>query len=101
MDDVLALVIPQLAAIIFVFVVLAWDETRMTNEMRDRAWPTASRRIAAVYFTPFALPIHFLRTRRSWRGLLLGLAWGTALLVADEALADGLDVFVHHPACPE
>ena len=95
MDQILALVVPQIVAIAAGFVVLAWDETRMTDEQRERAWPTASRRIAAVYFTPFALPIHYLRTRRSWRGLFLGLAWGAALLAADELLAEGLELIVH------
>jgi hypothetical protein len=39
---------------------------------------------AVVVFGPLSVPIHFIRTRRSWVGLLLAILWliGAILLVA-------------------
>jgi hypothetical protein len=64
----------------------------MTEEQRARAWPTASRRIAVVYFSPLCVPLHFLRTRRSLRGALEAVAWTAALVALLAAVDAGLDV---------
>lgn len=67
--------VPPFAAI------LRYDEGRLTAEQRARAWPAASRDAALfgsfLFGLPYALAgllVHFMRTRRSWRGVLLGLA---------------------------
>ena len=79
---------------IFCRLLFAWDERRMTDEQRARAWPTSTRGlvVCSPLFFPLWLvgvPLHFLRTRRSLRGVgeallavlalfLLLLAIGTA-----------------------
>jgi len=51
------------------------DLARLSGEPLARAWPDASLWAAVVVFGPLCLPVHFIRTRRSWLGLLLGLGW--------------------------
>src|SRR5580700_6873691 len=79
MSEILALLIPNVIACCAVFALFAWDEGRMTDEQRARAWPVASRRIAVVLFSPLCVPLHFVRTRRSLWGVLLAVAWTVAL----------------------
>jgi hypothetical protein len=58
------------------------DERRLGEELLRRAWPPASFWCAVVAFGLLCLPVHFTRTRRSAKGLLLGIAWslGVALV---------------------
>ena len=72
--------VPPFAAIVL------FDERRLTAAQRARAWPGSSRDAAFfgsfLFGLPYALAgllIHFVRTRRSWRGALLGLAVATGL----------------------
>jgi hypothetical protein len=51
------------------------DLTRLTGEPLSRAWPDASLWAAVVMFGPLCLPIHFIRTRRNWLGVALGVGW--------------------------
>ena len=51
------------------------DERRLDERRLERAWPPATFWCAVVTFGPLCLPVHFLRTRRSAKGLGLGLAW--------------------------
>ncbi len=70
--------------------VLRHDMRRLGPEQTGRAWNDASFWVAVVVFNPICIPIHFIRTRRSLGGLVLGLAWMvaviTALLVASSAV---------------
>jgi len=52
---------------------IRWDEKRLSELQYSRSWPPASFWIAVVAFGPLCLPFHFVRTRRSLGGLLLGL----------------------------
>jgi hypothetical protein len=92
--EILALLVPNVVASAAVFALLAWDEARMTEAERARAWPVASRRIAAVLFALLAVPLHFLRTRRSLRGLGLAVAWTFALLVLLSFVDAALDALL-------
>jgi hypothetical protein len=56
-------------------VIVRRDVRRLTGERLARAWPDASLWSAVVVFGPLCLPIHFIRTRRSWTGLGLGAFW--------------------------
>jgi hypothetical protein len=56
-------------------VIVRRDLGRLTGERLARAWPEASLWSAVVVFGPLCLPIHFIRTRRSWAGLGLGAFW--------------------------
>jgi hypothetical protein len=78
-DEILGLLVPNILVWCAVFALFAWDERRMTDEQRARAWPTASRRIAVVLFSPFCVPLHFVRTRRSAWGVVLAIGWTVAL----------------------
>jgi len=59
------------------------DLTRLEGERLARSWPDASLWAAVVMFGPLCVPIHFIRTRRSWLGLALAIAWlvGSLLLI--------------------
>jgi len=63
----------------------AWDEKRMTDAERERAWPPASRGMvvcAPLWFFPLWLvgvPLHFLRTRRNLRGVGEAIGWTLAM----------------------
>jgi hypothetical protein len=91
MAEILALLVPNVVAWCAVFALFAWDERRMTDDQRARAWPIASRRIAVVMFSPLCVPLHFLRTRRSFRGVLLAVLWTVALLALLAAVGAALD----------
>jgi len=57
------------------------DLARLKTQELDRAWNDASFWLAIVAFGPLCLPFHFTKTRRSLRGLLLGLLWMVGGLV--------------------
>jgi hypothetical protein len=63
----------------------AWDEKRMTEVQRERAWPDASRgtvECSPLWFFPLwlvGIPLHFMRTRRSVAGFVEGIAWTLAM----------------------
>jgi hypothetical protein len=63
--------------------IVRWDVSKLTGERLARAWPDASLWSAVVVFGPISVPVHFLRTRRSWAGLGLAAFWlaGALLLV--------------------
>jgi hypothetical protein len=56
-------------------VILRRDLSRLSGEPLARSWPEASFWLAVVLLGPLSVPVHFIRTRRSWRGLGLGLLW--------------------------
>jgi hypothetical protein len=60
------------------------DVARLSGEQLARSWPDSSLWSAVVAFGPLCLPVHFLRTRRSWAGLDLAAFWtgGTIWLVS-------------------
>jgi hypothetical protein len=51
------------------------DLARLSGEPLSRSWPDTSLWSAVVAFGPLSVPIHFIRTRRSAWGILLGLWW--------------------------
>jgi hypothetical protein len=56
------------------------DLAQLTGERLARSWPDASLWLAVVIFGPLSVPIHFIRTRRSFAGLAAGLFWFAAAL---------------------
>ncbi len=94
MADILVIVIPWLVTTAALFAFIRWDEGRLPDDELARGWPTASRRLAIVYFGVLALPVHFGRTRRSLLGVLEGLAWAVLATTLDEGLAEGLDALL-------
>jgi hypothetical protein len=78
-----AVTLPSVSALVVL------DERRLRGPMLARAWPPVSRDAAIFAMWNIGLPlflvplVHFVRTRRSLRGLLLGLGWGAALMAVD------------------
>jgi hypothetical protein len=64
------------------YLIVRFDEKRLSPERLERAWNPASFWIAIVVFGPLSLPFHFTRTRRSLLGFLLGVALGGAAIAA-------------------
>jgi hypothetical protein len=75
--------------------ILRRDVRGLEGAFLARAWPDSTLWMAAVMLGPLALPWHFIRTRRSWPGLGLGLGWMLAALVATEAPVWALDEIFH------
>jgi len=77
-----ALTLPSVAAIIVV------DERRLRGEELARAWPAQSRD-AAIFglwnlgVHPLCVLMHFIRTRRGFAGVDLGLFWLGAVVAVD------------------
>jgi hypothetical protein len=62
------------------------DMRRLPPELFARSWNEASFWSAVVAFHPLSILVHFVRTRRSVWGVVLGLFW-TALVLAVLSLA--------------
>jgi hypothetical protein len=86
MREALVMVLEFVAAIAVSVLVVTRDVKRLEPRLLARAWPTTSIWSAVALLGPFCIPLHFLRTRRSFRGLLLGVAWLAAAALALEAL---------------
>ena len=76
--------------------IVKWDLARLSPTRLARAWNEASFLSAVIAFGPLSLPVHFVKTRRSWAGLALGLgaALGAILCsaLAESALSWALGV---------
>ena len=75
----------------------AWDERRMTDEEKARAWPAATRGMVVcspLWFFPLWLvgvPLHFLRTRRSLRGVAEAVFWTLAMFALLVAIGSAFE----------
>jgi hypothetical protein len=83
---VLALLVQFFASIFVTAWIVRFDIQRLPPARKERAWPDSSLWAAVVWFSPLCLLIHFLRTRRSLLGLLLGVVWLLAAMLAVGAL---------------
>ena len=73
MRDVLVLLVQFFASIFVTAGIVQFDIRRLPPSQKERAWPDSSVWAAAFWFSPLCLLIHFVRTRRSLLGLLLGV----------------------------
>lgn len=70
-----------------VVTIIVRDERRLTGKHLERAWPPQSRD-AAIFglwmmgVHPLCVLIHFVRTRRSVPGALLGLVWLAVVIMS-------------------
>jgi hypothetical protein len=86
MQDLLALFVPWLVQTALVLWLLRMDEARWMNSAeRSRSFPAATRIGATVMFGVLALIVHVARTRRTWRGALIGAASVMAVMGATGA----------------
>ncbi len=71
-----------------VIAIIVIDERRLVGIELERAWPPLSRDCAIFALLNIGVPhlcvlIHFIRTRRTLRGGVLGLAWVAAILLCN------------------
>jgi hypothetical protein len=82
-----SVMIPAFAAIVI------YDERRLREPKIARAWPPQTRDAAIfalwLFCHPasllFCLLVHFVRTRRSFLGAMLGLGWWAVVCAAETA----------------
>jgi hypothetical protein len=53
--------------------IVRFDLRRLRGEWRARAWTDATMVSAPLAFGPFSLIVYFIKTRRSFGGVVLGL----------------------------
>ena len=76
-----------------VFFIVLRDERALPPERLERAWPPTTRNLALVVLGVFALPFHYVRTRRSVLGFLVGLGLAVAVTAVNAILLGALDFF--------
>jgi hypothetical protein len=95
--DVIEFVVALVVKIALGLFILRWDEKRLARtkpEWLERAWPPASRLSAIVVFQEIGVFWHFVRTRWSARGVLVGLAVTAAYLTAATVVLEGVDMLL-------
>lgn len=63
------------------------DLRRLRGVELDRSWNDASFWSAIVVFNQLAIPVHFIKTRRSLRGVLIGIGWMAVAIGVNVAVA--------------
>jgi len=81
MHDVLLFSLQLVLGIVVPGLIVRRDIRRLPPLFLSRAWPDTSVWIAVALVSPFAVLIHFARTRRSWLGIALGVVWFAACLL--------------------
>lgn len=65
--------------------VSAWiikrDEKKLDDKMLARAYPPATLIASVFLFQQIAVLVHFIRTRRSFKGFFLGVGWAIAAFI--------------------
>jgi hypothetical protein len=67
------------------------DMRRLPPALYVRSWNEASFWNAVVAFQPWSILVHFVRTRRSVWGLVLGVFWTVLVLVLIWLVVAGID----------
>jgi hypothetical protein len=78
--EVLSLVVQMALGIVVPWWIVRRDLRRRPPQELARAWNDASFWTAIVAFGPLCIPVHFIKTRRSVWGLLLGVFWMAAAI---------------------
>jgi len=81
MHDVLLFSLQLVLGIAVPGAIVRRDIRRLPPAFLARAWPDTSVWIAVALVSPFAVLLHFARTRRTLRGSLLGVVWFAACLL--------------------
>jgi hypothetical protein len=79
---VLDLLLQIVLGVVFTAWVIRRDMRRAPPARLARSWNDASFWSAVVAFGPLSIPVHFVRTRRSFVGLLVGLVAMAAVFAA-------------------
>jgi hypothetical protein len=87
-----AVTLPTVATIIVL------DERHLEGEALARAWPSQSRDAAifGIYLgvPPFCVLVHFVRTRRSALGVVIGLLWFCAVVAINIGAQVGVAIAI-------
>ena len=91
----IALFCLQLAlGIVLPWLIVRRDLARLDAERLGRAWNDASFWCAIVVFGPLSLPFHFVKTRRSPLGVLLGIGWMALSVAAIGLIASAISTLM-------
>jgi hypothetical protein len=91
----IALFCVQLAlGIALPWLIVRRDLARLDEQRLERAWNEASFWCAIVVFGPLSLPFHFVKTRRSALGVLLGIVWMALSIAAIGLVASAISLVV-------
>ena len=94
MREVLELVASAVFLYGIIYVVIRFDERRLSPKQLERAWPASSRDVAVLYFSLIALFLHFPRTRGVLLGVPLGLLAVLGVLVVHTLIFGTTDFFL-------
>lgn len=94
MSDVLRLIVSMALQIALPFWLIRRDDRRLTGLAHARGFAESTFWIAVVVFGPLSIPIHFIRTRRNWVGLVLGLVWFGLCIAAVAAAGAFLEIIL-------
>ena len=87
MPDTLIVALSLILNSLLPYLIVRRDLARLSADRLSRAWPEASFLSAVLAFGPLSLPVHFVKTRRSWAGLGLGLGFCALSVTAQGLLA--------------
>jgi hypothetical protein len=82
MRDVLLFSLQLVLGVVVPAAVVRRDIRRLPPRERARAWPDPSVWVAVALVSVFAVPLHFIRTRRTFTGVVRGVGWFLAVYVA-------------------
>ena len=85
--EVLDIVVSAVLSIGLTYTVVACDRLGLSAEQRARGWNGATTGSALIAFAPLCIVAHFWVTRRTLRGLLLGVFWLVVLVALQLGLS--------------
>jgi hypothetical protein len=102
MREIAEMLVPWAVVTLALFALFDWDESRLTAERLERAWPPATKTLAIVYFGALGVPVlvHFWRTRRSVSGVLVGVVGGVLAFALNVTVAVAIDALPDEALSP-
>ncbi|MGE5784361.1 MAG: hypothetical protein ACM3ZE_07210 [Myxococcales bacterium] len=94
MSEVILIIVSMALQIALPFWVIRRDDRKLTGEAYARGYPESTLWIAVVVFGPVSILFHFVRTRRNWVGLVLGLVWCALCIAAVAAAGAFLEIIL-------
>jgi hypothetical protein len=96
--EVVQIVASWAATLPTVATIIVLDERHLEGEALARAWPPQSRDAAifGIYLgvPPFCVLVHFVRTRRSTLGVVIGLLWFCAVVAINIGAQVGVAIAI-------
>lgn len=97
MVDVALFTVQFALQIVIPWLIVRRDLQKLPPLILSRSWNSASFWSAIVMFGVFSLPVHFIKTRRSFGGVLLGLGWMALAVTLLVAVNHGLSLALSAP----